>query len=172
MPVRDDTSTRFMDEVRIIPEVAWLIAVLVALCFPALMAWVAVIARPPAPLAVFVPAGIASGFLFACYVLLIGYVNKDAGRRGMSRALWTLIAIFVPNALGIVLYFVLRKPRLLRCPHCHEVVESGYGFCPACRYRLSPACPQCQRGVSLSDRYCPYCGADLRSPAQTAPVAG
>jgi len=172
MPVRGDTSTRFMDEVRIIPPVAWVIAVLLFLVLPMIMVFV--VSHDPAqpPLAIIVPATLIPATLLACYVLLIGYVNKDAGRRGMSRALWTLIAIFVPNALGIVLYFVLRKPRVQRCPHCREVVESGYGFCPTCRYRLSPACPQCQRGVNLSDRYCPYCGADLRSPAQAAPVAG
>jgi hypothetical protein len=172
MPVRDDTSTRFIDEVRIISEWAWLIAVVVFLALPTIMVFV--VGHDPAhpPLAVIVPATLIPATLLACYILLIGYVNKDAGRRGMSRTLWTLIAIFIPNALGIVLYFVLRKPRLLRCPHCREVVESGYGFCPTCRYRLSPACPQCQRGVNLSDRYCPYCGADLRTPAQAAPVAG
>ena len=48
--------------------------------------------------------------MLGCYAVLIGYINQDAGRRGMSRLLWTLIAIFVPNGLGIVLYFVLRKP--------------------------------------------------------------
>ena len=171
MPVRDDVSTRFKDEVRIIPEVAWLIAALVFLALPTGMGFL--VSHDPShpPLALIVPLTLIPAALLACYVLLIGYVNKDAGRRGMSRALWTVIAILVPNALGIVLYFVLRKPRLRRCPHCGEVVDAGYGFCPTCRYRLSPACPQCQRGVNLSDRYCPYCGADLRSPTQPAPVA-
>jgi len=172
MPVRDDLSTRFMDEVRIISPWAWGIAVVIFLALPAAIGF-AISQNDNHPrLAMIVPMTLIPAALLACYILLIGYVNKDAGRRGMSRTLWTLIAIFIPNALGIVLYFVLRKPRLLRCPHCHEVVESGYGFCPMCRYRLSPACPQCQRGVSLSNRYCPYCGADLRSPAQAAPVAG
>jgi len=170
MPVRDDASTRFMNEVRIISPWAWAIAILVFLALPMGMAFV--VSRDPAHPVLVVPFSLIPAALVACLILLIGYINQDAGRRGMSRTLWTLIAVFVPNALGIVLYFVLRKPRLLRCPHCAELVQTGYGFCPACRYRLSPACPQCQRGVSLSDRYCPYCGADLRSPAQAAPVAG
>ncbi|MGA3026370.1 MAG: zinc ribbon domain-containing protein [Bryobacteraceae bacterium] len=172
MPVRNDTSTRFMDEVRIIPPVAWLIAVLSFLALPTIMAFIVGHDPKHPPLAIFVSATLIPATLLACYILLIGYVSKDAGRRGMSRVLWTLIAILIPNALGIVLYFVLRKPRLLRCPHCREVVDPGFGFCPVCRYQLSPACPQCQRGVRPSDRYCPYCGADLRSPAQAAPMAG
>jgi RNA polymerase subunit RPABC4/transcription elongation factor Spt4 len=92
---------------------------------------------------------------------VIGYVNRDAGRRGMSRVFWTLLAIFIPNALGIVLYFILRKPRTSNCPQCGAVVEPRFGFCPRCRHRLSPVCPHCQRGVNASDKFCPYCGDDL-----------
>ena len=44
------------------------------------------------------------------YIALIGYVNADSRRRGMRSLMWTLLAIFVPNALGIILYFVLRDP--------------------------------------------------------------
>jgi len=172
MPVRNDTSTRFMDEVRIIPPVAWLIAVLLFLALPIIMGFILGHDPNHPPLAIFVLATLIPATLLACYILLIGYVSKDAGRRGMSRVLWTLIAILIPNALGIVLYFVLRKPRLLHCPHCREAVDPGFGFCPVCRYQLSPGCPQCQRGVRPNDRYCPYCGVDLRTPAQAAPVAG
>jgi predicted amidophosphoribosyltransferase len=53
-----------------------------------------------------------------------------------------LLAIFIPNALGIVLYFVLRKPRIANCPQCGAVVEPGFGFCPQCRHRLTAVCPR------------------------------
>ncbi|MGA7375746.1 MAG: zinc ribbon domain-containing protein, partial [Candidatus Sulfotelmatobacter sp.] len=93
-------------------------------------------------------------------------------RRGMSRLLWTLIAIFVPNGLGIVLYFVLRKPRAVTCPQCNAEVEPGFSFCPRCRNRLRPACPHCQRSVDLGDKFCPYCGGTLESAAGApAPLA-
>jgi predicted amidophosphoribosyltransferase len=84
----------------------------------------------------------------------------------MSRLGWTLLAIFVPNALGIVLYFVLRRPRLLHCPQCRTVVEPGFGFCPRCRAPLNAVCPLCQRSVNEADTFCPYCGGDLKSPTQ------
>jgi RNA polymerase subunit RPABC4/transcription elongation factor Spt4 len=107
--------------------------------------------------------GILCGAVLGCYAVLIGYVNQDAGRRNMSRLLWTLISIFVPNGLGIVLYFVLRKPRPAHCPQCDAVVESGFSYCPRCRTRLQPVCPHCQRSVTPSDRFCPYCGGTLES---------
>lgn len=161
MPVTNETSTRFMDEVRSISPWAFFLA---ALAFVGMIAVLLIAThgdKTAPPPAVMVLLGILAGTLFACYVLLIGYVNQDAGRRGMSRALWTLLAIFVPNALGIVLYFILRKPRLLNCPQCGVVVEPGFGFCPRCRCRLSPVCPHCQHGVNLGDKFCPYCGGDL-----------
>jgi predicted amidophosphoribosyltransferase len=112
-----------------------------------------------------VPLAIFGGTILGCYILLIGYVNRDAGRRGMSRLGWTLLAIFIPNALGIVLYFVLRKPRSATCPQCGNTLQPGFNFCPHCSYKLSPSCPQCQRVVGVNDVYCPYCGTSLRSQA-------
>jgi len=91
----------------------------------------------PPPVAVRPLLGLIAGTVISCYIVLISYVNKDAGRRGMSRTLWTLIAIFVPNGLGIVLYFILRKPRTAHCPQCEAVVEPGFSFCPRCRTACS-----------------------------------
>src|SRR6186713_880709 len=48
---------------------------------------------------------IPSTFL-ALLALMVGYVNRDAGRRGMSRALWTTLVIVIPNGLGFILYFL------------------------------------------------------------------
>jgi len=160
MPVKNEVSTRFMDEVRIISPWAQFIAFLGFALMVALFTFVKPADKYPPPKAVVVLIGIALGAAFACYILLIGYINRDAGRREMSRVLWTLVAIFIPNALGIILYFVLRKPRVLNCPQCGAVIQPGYSFCPRCRHRLAPVCPQCQRSVTASDKFCPYCGAD------------
>jgi Double zinc ribbon/Phospholipase_D-nuclease N-terminal len=171
MPVKNETSTRFADEMRIISPWA---SVFAALGFAAVVMGMVLIAvfdksaKPAPPLPVLLIFGILAGTLLACYILLIGYINQDAGRRGMSRLLWTLIAIFVPNALGIVLYFVLRKPRTAHCPQCASAVEPSFGFCPRCRHRLNPVCPHCQRGVNGGDKFCPYCGGDLGTGAIAA----
>jgi RNA polymerase subunit RPABC4/transcription elongation factor Spt4 len=168
MPIKNETSTHFMDEVRIISPWAFFFAVLGFAVPVAAMVFALLTDKTAAPpLPVMVPLVIVIGTAIACYVLLIGYVNRDAGRRGMSRLLWTLIAIFIPNALGIVLYFVLRKPRTLNCPQCGAVIEPGFGFCPRCRCRLNAVCPQCQRGVNAGDKFCPYCGRDLGTSGNT-----
>lgn len=164
MPVKNETSTHFMDEVRIISPWAFFFAFLGFAAVAGAVVFATLTDKSGArfySLPVLVPLGIVAGTAITCYILLIGYVNCDAGRRGMSRLAWTLLAIFIPNALGIVLYFVLRKPRPPNCPQCNAVIEPGFGFCPRCRYRLTPVCPQCQRGVHEGDKFCPYCGRDL-----------
>ncbi len=165
MPVKNETSTRFMDEISIISPWAFFFVILGYLAAIAAVVHATLSGTPPFPLAAMVPLAILGGTILGCYILLIGYVNRDAGRRGMSRLAWTLLAMFIPNALGIVLYFVLRKPRIATCPQCGNAVQSGFNFCPRCNYKLSPSCPQCQRVVGVNDVYCPYCGTSLRNRA-------
>src|SRR5215213_7903850 len=52
------------------------------------------------------------------YLLLAGYVYNDARRRGMRHVMWTLLAIFVPNAIGFILYFIMRDPLQNPCSSC------------------------------------------------------
>ena len=109
--------------------------------------------------------GLLAGIGGTLYLAFIGYINRDSKRRGMSPVLWTLVAILVPNLLGILLYFVLRQPRLQLCPQCGTAVQTAFNFCPHCSCKLSPSCPQCGRVVAAADVYCPYCGTSLRSDA-------
>ncbi|MGA2966408.1 MAG: zinc ribbon domain-containing protein [Terriglobales bacterium] len=159
------TSTRFKDEISIISRWAYFVAILVFLAMEVLLVVVVGRDHDAPPLALRCLLGAVAGALFGFFILLIGYVNRDAGRRGMGRLLWTLIAIFVPNGLGIVLYFILRKPRTANCPQCHAVVEPGFSFCPRCRSRLRPVCPHCQRSIDPGDKFCPYCGGGMETTA-------
>ncbi len=102
-----------------------------------------------------------AGSVMGCYFLLLGYVGRDAKRRDMSPLLWTMVAILIPNALGLVLYFVLRQPRRVICPQCGSAIQAGFNFCPRCSHKLSPSCPQCHRLVGGNDLYCPHCGASV-----------
>jgi len=124
---------------------------------------------PPIPLRIML--GLLVGSMMAVYILMIGYVNADAGRRRMSRALWTLIVIFVPSAMGFVVYLLFRQPLCLPCPRCETPIRPGFNFCPACSYALHPACPKCTAPVRESDAFCPYCGANLalRNHSETRP---
>ncbi len=168
MLVKEDTQTGLKSEIRIIPAWAWILAGIVFAAaqwfFNVQMAHHG--APPPAwarPL-----LGLLAGIGGGCYLLIIGYVNRDAKRRGMSPTLWTFVAVLIPNALGILLYFVLRQPLRSVCPQCGTGVQSGFNFCPRCNYKLSPSCPQCQRLVGAVDVFCPYCGTSLRNTAVPA----
>jgi RNA polymerase subunit RPABC4/transcription elongation factor Spt4 len=161
MIIGNQTSTRSKDEIRIFAPWAFYLFTAVFLTIAVLFVTVEGMDHNAPRFAIRCLLGALMGAVLGCYAVLIGYVNQDAGRRSMSRLLWTLIAIFVPNGLGIVLYFVLRKPRLAHCSQCNAEVEPGFSFCPRCRNRLQPACPHCQRSVDLGNKFCPYCGGTL-----------
>jgi RNA polymerase subunit RPABC4/transcription elongation factor Spt4 len=110
------------------------------------------------------------GVPLACWVLLIGYVNADARRRGMRYIMWTLLAIFIPNAIGIIVYFILRDPLPRICPQCSQSVKVGFAYCPHCGYNLAPACPSCKRAVEPAWKVCPTCGTSLAGVAMAAPM--
>lgn len=102
------------------------------------------------------------GVIVGIMVMLFGYVHGDAKRRGMRPVLWVLLAIFVPNLIGVVLYFILRDPILVPCHSCGETVEPGYAFCPCCATPVKPACPSCQKPVETEWANCAFCGANLK----------
>jgi RNA polymerase subunit RPABC4/transcription elongation factor Spt4 len=104
---------------------------------------------------------LCAGIVPAIWVLLIGYVYADAKRRGMRHVMWTLLAIFIPDAIGIIIYFILRDPLMKPCPGCSQVLKSGYTFCPYCGASLLPTCPNCGRSVELGWANCPSCGTKL-----------
>ena len=169
MLVKSDKHTRFGDELRIIPAWAWVLAasglVWIPIVFTVVQAH-----DPKPPFWGRVLLGILCAIFGGCYFLLLGYVNRDAGRRGMRRVVWTLLAIFVPNGLGIILYFLLRQPLPASCPHCSAKVESDYGYCPKCGKNLSLHCTRCQHAIHADDVYCPYCGNPLATAGPSWPA--
>jgi hypothetical protein len=162
--------TRFSDELRIIPRPAWVIAALAyaglaTILFAAIPngqhvkywpEWCQVLFVAGVPLTLFV------------YVLLIGYVNGDARRRGMRYVLWTFLAALISNGIGIILYFVLREPLLVSCGKCGTPGRANFTFCPKCGAELSPACPQCRRPVERGWTNCAHCGAKTGLGDKTA----
>jgi hypothetical protein len=102
--------------------------------------------------------------VFAVMIFMVGYVNKDAKRRGMHSALWTfLVLVLMPGylVLGFIIYLLMREPLPYNCPQCGTTVGARFNFCPNCKCNLHPACPQCKREVAETDKFCPYCGQDL-----------
>jgi hypothetical protein len=95
-----------------------------------------------APFHVLLPGvgfGLLAGVVIAIWILGLGYVSADARRRGMPPILWTLIVAFIPNLLGFLLYFALRRPIALPCPHCGQATTAGQRFCSWCGSQGSSA---------------------------------
>ncbi len=156
---------------RVIPATAWLIAFAVYICF-ALVMWLVALPTDkemglwhPWQQALF---GFGIGLVFLIWIPLIGYVNGDARRRRMRYVMWTFLAIFIPNFIGIILYFLLRDPLPRPCPVCGKTVDGSFSFCPYCSAGLGLSCPQCRRPVEAGWSICAYCGTKLQAPASQA----
>jgi hypothetical protein len=87
--------------------------------------------------------GLLFGSLAAIWLLCLGYVYTDARRRAMPAVVWTLIALMVPNLLGFLFYFALRRPLAAPCPKCGYALAPEQRFCAWCGYeRTSPPSSQ------------------------------
>ena len=170
--------TRFEQEFALVPEGARWTAALVCLAVTALMAGIFLVPgfaeKDGTAVLVLAPVFLASlvGVAFlGAYVLLVGYVFGDARRRRMNYVLWTLLVIFIPSAVGFVLYFILRDPVPVPCPACGAPASKGHAFCAGCGTAVRAACPACRQPVETSWRNCARCGATLAgrsAPATTA----
>ena len=176
---RTREKTRFRDELRIIPK--WLIVMVIVLFLIAQVAFYianfsqhALGPQPgelwPFPnnpaLSALSVAGMVTGMgiLLGSLFLAFGYVNRDAKRRGMNSALWTiLVVVLSPGwlALGFFIYFLMREPLPYNCPQCGSTVGARFNYCPNCKCNLRPSCPQCKREVGETDKFCPYCACEL-----------
>lgn len=166
--------SRFEQEWALVPPMAKGIAVAASLMVLLMMALPLVVlpitgpgGRPPL-WGLFLAMSFVPAFLVGAFVLLIGYVWADAGRRGMNQLGWTLLAIFIPSAIGIILYFLLRDPLPVACPQCQATVGKDLACCAACGTTVRPACPQCHRPSQAGWNHCGYCGAALRPPGPAA----
>jgi hypothetical protein len=102
-----------------------------------------------------------TGALLACYVLLIGFVYVDAKRRGMRYVMWTLLATFIGNGIGIILYFLMRDPMPTPCPKCSRLSAQSFTFCPSCGAELMRTCKVCHKKLGAGWSNCAYCGTSL-----------
>ena len=156
------------EEIKVVPRLARILAAVVGLGVPlvCLVIFLTLVWNHPSdgdagfPV-FFMIVATPIALVLAAYILLIGYIAADSRRRGMRPVLWTLLAIFIPNAIGIILYFILRDPLLQNCPKCGAAANSLCSFCPACGEPLSQTCPACQSTVQKGWSHCGRCGASL-----------
>jgi hypothetical protein len=165
--------SRFDQEWAMVPTAARWLAVLASLAYAALMAAVFLLPAWAAgdrhavlmlvPIFLLALLGVVP---IALWVLLVGYVYGDARRRAMHGLLWTLLAIFIPSGIGIILYFILREPIAVPCPSCGTPARKGHAYCASCGDPVRRACAQCHQPVEASWRNCPSCGASLTAAIQ------
>lgn len=97
------------------------------------------------------------------------FVWRDAKRRNMNAAAWTLLAVILPCFIGLAIYLVARYGHSrLHCPACGESIRESFIVCPHCGAELKLRCPACQTPVEPDWKICPQCAAPL--PARTPPV--
>jgi hypothetical protein len=87
--------------------------------------------------------GLIMGTCIALWLLCLGYIYTDARRRAMPAVVWVLIAMFVPNLLGFLLFFALRRPLGSPCPSCGQLIAAEQRFCSWCggQSLVTPAAP-------------------------------
>jgi len=164
-----ENKSTFRTELSVIPELGWFLAFALAICCM-IAAFFASRHDHGMPHAAVPFLVLLCGAFIICWVLLLSYVNRDAARRGMSPTLWTLICLFVPNLIGFILYFLLRKPLPRECPGCGFIVNDSFRFCPRCRYAFLPVCSACGQPIRNDYACCPHCG-QATSPSGTPPTA-
>lgn len=100
--------------------------------------------------------------ILAIPVMIGTYVYRDANRRGMNAALWTLVVILAPVLVGFIIYLLVRGNYSdLKCPKCGTTVREEYVRCPKCGAKLRPYCPNCQAPVERDWVVCPRCAQPL-----------
>jgi RNA polymerase subunit RPABC4/transcription elongation factor Spt4 len=176
---RKRERTRFRNELRIIPK--WLVWLCISLWIVALIVGISINVhnfgtgdaifpdeslRHEMGLSCLALSGVITVvvFCFSAMLFMLGYVYRDAKRRGMNAALWTLLVLILSGGyflIGLIIYLLVREPLPYTCPQCAATVNARFNFCPNCKYNLHPACPQCQREVDDNDKFCPYCAAEL-----------
>jgi len=153
--------SRFREELRVIPRVVWIIVIVVYVSVATGLLIFTSNPEPGSPPWVKYLFSFAIPLVFAVYVLLAGYVYGDAKRRNMRAVMWTLLALLIPNAIGFIVYFIMRESLMSACPHCGGAVREHFAFCPHCGKSRALSCPQCRRVVEPDWPHCAHCGASL-----------
>ena len=161
----NDQSIRLSSELSLVPRWSMMLAVLAFVGVQYLF-WMVIPSHrhhPGPPTGMRLYFAISWSALAALYMLMIGYISKDAPRRLMNSRIWMLVCFVMPGGVGAVLYFLLRQPIVSTCPACSTPIQSGYHFCPQCACQVAAACGNCYRSARPTDLFCVHCGHDLAS---------
>ncbi len=89
-------------------------------------------------------------FAVAIKVFLCLFIYSDAKEHSESPALWVILVLFIPDFIGVLIYFLLGRKRVVICPACSARMPEGSRFCTACGCDASAA--SILKGFSKSTR--------------------
>ncbi len=164
LPENASEKRSFATEVQLIP---WWAVLLAAAAFVGVQVFfhTFIPKQPnPPPFGLRIFASIMASTVLAVLLLLVGYVNGDARRRGMNPWLWTALVFFIPNAIGFIVYFLVRQPIPASCGNCGAQIGAGSRFCPRCGTSRLPVCGHCGAAIHPADQFCANCGRMLVEP--------
>jgi len=120
---------------------------------------------------VILPVMILFFLLVTAVPVIMGlFVFRDAKARGMDPLLWTLVAVFAPGFIGLIIYLIMRKDHVkLTCPSCGNEVQQTFVSCPNCGQKLCASCGNCGSPLSTEWKLCPQCGAEITGSSDFSP---
>lgn len=75
--------------------------------------------------------------LLASSILFAVWIYKDAEANGENGLLWLLVALVLPNLLGVILYLLLvKREKQFRCTNCHHLNKGQADYCELCGTQL------------------------------------
>lgn len=97
----------------------------------------------------------------AIFAAITVFIYRDAPKWGMDRWIWMTIAVFVPNFIGLIIYFIIRSSNNTKCFSCGKNIKSEFKICPYCGTPLDTHCPKCGKQVMPDWQVCPHCKQNL-----------
>lgn len=101
------------------------------------------------------------------------YVYDDAKRRKMNGVVWTLLSVFAPGFIGLIIYLIVRADHsVLNCPKCGKHISENFSVCPGCGFSLkNRRCPICGRLVERDWNVCPTCANEIPEDMKLKKIA-
>jgi len=102
-------------------------------------------------------------FSFGLIAVIGRIVYSDAERHDMNPWLWLTVVVFVPNAVGIIIYLVVRsgEKKKVSCYNCGQTIQKDFANCPHCGVKLKKNCLHCNKPIDDGWKICPYCRHEL-----------
>lgn len=100
--------------------------------------------------------------IIAVPVMISIFVYKDSSKRRMNKWLWMLIATYIPNFIGVIIYFIVRSDNFVKCVNCDKKISNDFDICPYCGEKVTCKCSECGKNVHSDWIACPYCEKKLK----------